>query len=190
VTVLDLSGLAAWITEHHRRDLLRAETLDRYRAASDGDELDRYLRGEPEPDRAAKAAWLDRIRLDTADGRAWRRLRIVRTPLTDYVRYSCEWGYTDNSAAGEEVPVLDLSSAPPGADVLARIGDFYLLERKHVAAMTYDGAGTFSHADVLDAPVPTVHQAAAAAGWQLAEPFTDWWSRHPEHRSVSVKMQR
>lgn len=191
MTVLDLPGLAAWITEHHRKDLLRVETLDRYRSTSDGDELDRYVRGEPEPDRAAKAAWLDRIRLDTAEGRAWRRLRIVRPPLTDYVRYSCDWGYTDNGAAGEQVRVLDLSVAPSGVDVLARIGDFYLLEGEHVAAMTYDGAGTFSHADVLDAPVTTVHQAAAAAGWQLAEPFTDWWSRHPEHhRSTTARLQR
>ena len=191
MTVLDLPGLAAWITEHHQTDLLRVETLDRYRSASDGDELDRYRRGEPEPDRGAKVAWLERIRLDTAEGRTWRRLRIVRPPLTDYVRYSCEWGYTDNSAAGEQVRVLDLSAAPPGADVLARIGDFYLIEGEHVAAMTYDGAGAFSHADVLEAPITTVHQAAAAAGWQLAEPFTDWWSGHPEHhRSMSAKLQR
>ena len=57
--------------------------------------------------------------------------------------------------------------------------------------MTYDGAGAFSHADVLGAPVTTVHQAAAAAGWQLAEPLTDWWTGHPEHhRSVSAKLQR
>jgi hypothetical protein len=185
--VLDLAQLAAFIAEHHRRDLIRVETLSRYVSASDGAELDRYVSGEPEPDRAAKAAWLDRIRADTAAGRIWRRLRVVEPPLTDYVRYSCEWGYTDNSAAGEQVRVLDLSDAPVGASVLVDIGDFYLLDDAHVVGMRYEQSGAFTAAELVGDPFAAVYRAAAKAVWPIAEPFDRWWPRHPEHhRSAAV----
>lgn len=178
---LDLPGLAAFLTEHHHHDLLRVETLDHYTSASDGTEFDRYRAGEPEPDRAAKTAWIDRLRTDTATGRTWRRLRVIQPPLTDYVRYSCEWGYTDNTAAGEQVRVLDLSTAPHGASVLRDIGDFYLVDDTHAAAMHYNPAGAFIHADPVTDPVTDVYRTAARVGWQLAEPFEQWWRRHPEH---------
>lgn len=179
--MLDLAELAAILGEHHRTDLIRVETLSRYRSASDGTELDRFLNGEAEPDRAGKAAWLDRIRADTASGRRWRRLRVVEPPLTDYVRYSCEWGYTDNSAAGEEVRVLDLSAAPSGADAVTGIGDFYVLDGGHVVVMRYDRSGGFTGAEVLTDPVAEIHRTVARIGWAVAEPFDEWWRRHPEH---------
>jgi hypothetical protein len=183
--VLDLPGLAAFIADHHRHDLVRVESLGWYVSTSDGAELDRYLAGEREPDRASKAAWLDRIRSDTAAGRAWRRLRIVEHPPTDYVRYSCEWGYTDNSAAGEQVRMLDLTDAQVGAGVLVDLGDFYLLDDVHVVAMRYDDSGAFTGAEPIKGPFSDVYRAAARAGWAVAEPFGRWWPRHPEyHRSA------
>jgi hypothetical protein len=184
--VLDLAGLADFIAAHHRRDLIRVETLGRYVSASDGVEFHRYLAGEPEPDRAGKAAWLGRIRSDAGGGRAWRRLRLVPTPMTDYVRYSCEWGYTDNAAAGEQVRVLDLANAPRGVEVLAAIGDFYLLDDTHVAAMCYDADGAFVRAEVVDDPIAEVYRAAARAAWASAELFEEWWSRHPEHHRTAA----
>jgi hypothetical protein len=186
--VLDLAGLAAYIAEHHHHDVVRVETLGGYISASDGSELDRFLRGEPEPDRDAKAGWLNRIRADTGAGRIWRRLRLIEPPLTDYVRYSCEWGYTDNTAAGEQVRVLDLSDAPVGARVIAGIGDFYLLDSTHVVAMRYDHAGVFTGADPVGDPYAEVYRAAVRAAWPSAEPFDRWWARHPEyHRSAAVR---
>lgn len=186
--MLDLPGLAAFITEHHHHDLVRVETLDRYVSASDGSELDRFLRGEPEPDRAAKAGWLTRIRTDADAGRIWRRIRLVEPPLTDYVRYACEWGYTDNTDAGEQVRVLDLSDAPVGARVLVGIGDFYVLDDTRIVAMRYDEAGVFTGADPVDGPYAEVYRAAVRAAWSNAEPFDRWWARHPEHhRSAAVR---
>lgn len=183
-----LAGLAAFIAEHHHRDLVRVETLDRYVSASDGAELDRFLKGESEPDRAAKASWLTRIRADTAAGRIWRRIRVVEPPLTDYVRYACEWGYTDNSDAGEQVRVLDMSAAPVGARVLVGIGDCYVLDDTHVVAMRYDRAGVFTGADPVGDPYAEVYRTAVRAAWSNAELFERWWARHPEHhRSAALR---
>jgi hypothetical protein len=185
--VLDLTELAGFLGEHHEHDLIRIETLSGYRSASDGAELDRFRAGEAEPDRAAKAGWLDRIRSDTAAGRAWRRLRVVEHPMTDYVRYSCEWGYTDNSAVGEVIRVLDLAEAPPGAEAIVGIGDVYVLDGLLVVAMRYDATGCFLGAEVLSDPLAEVHRTAARVAWAVGEPFDGWWRRHPEHhRSAAV----
>jgi len=178
---MNLRELGAFLTERHTHDLLRVETLGSYASTSDGAEFDRYRAGEPEPDRAAKTAWLDRLRTDTESGRVWRRLRVVQPPLTDYVRYSCEWGYTDNAAAGEQVRVLDLSVSPPGSAILLGIRDFYLLDDVHAAAMSYDRTGAFTGAEPITDPFVDVYRTAARVGWQLGEPFDHWWKRHPEH---------
>lgn len=182
---MDLPGLATFIADHRRHDLVRVETLGWYVSASDGTELDRFLAGEPEPDRRSKAAWLERIRTDTRAGRAWRRIRIVEHPPTAYVRYSCEWGYTDNSAAGEQVRMLDLADAQAGAGALVDLGDFYLIDDAHVVAMRYDPSGAFAGAEPIGDPFADVYRSAARAGWAAAEPFDRWWPRHPEyHRSA------
>jgi hypothetical protein len=185
--VLDLAELAGFLGEHHEHDLIRIETLGAYRSASDGAEFDRFRAGEAEPDRAAKAGWLDRIRSDTADGRVWRRLRVVGHPMTDYVRYSCEWGYTDNGAAGEVIRVLDLADAPPGAEAIVGIGDVYVLDDLLVVAMRYDATGRFLGAEALSDPLAEIHRTAARIAWAIGEPFDEWWRRHPEHhRSAAV----
>jgi hypothetical protein len=116
--VLTLDQPGEFVASHHTRDLFRLKTLSllqrglrHYNAASDADDLRRYLRGEPAPTAEAKRPWLDRIRADVTSGRAWRRLHAVAEPLWDYVRYECEWGYVPNSAAGEQVRIAELTPA-------------------------------------------------------------------------------
>lgn len=132
---------------------------------------------ERAPNAEAKQPWLDHLRADTAAGRRWRRVHALITPLTDYLRYECEWAYTFNVEAGEDVRVIDDASA-----ALFAVGDFFVLDGEHVIRSHYNPAGEFVGAEV-------VHEASAKAPyitisnliWRTAEPFTDWWERHPEH---------
>lgn len=181
MTTLDLAGLAEWLDEHHTHGLYRVETLDRYVSASDGDEFARFMRGEAEPDRASKAGWLNKLRADTAAGRIWQRLRVVSPPLSDYVRYECEWGYPDNIAAGEQVRVLDLTTAAAGMDILRRVGDLYLVEDRRVALMNYDAEGRFTSATVVDKSLVLPIDGLVWQALGQTEDFTTWWAAHPEH---------
>lgn len=70
-----------------------------YEVASDGEDYRRYVRGEPGPDLARKGPWLERLRREAAAGIRNQRVHIMRSPLTDYLRYECEWGYVPNAAA-------------------------------------------------------------------------------------------
>ncbi|MGH3933171.1 MAG: DUF6879 family protein [Pseudonocardiaceae bacterium] len=182
--MLDLPALGAYLTQRHTRDLFRLETLAHYDAASDDEDYHRYLRGESAPTAAGKETWLGRLRTDTAAGRRWRRVHVVTPPLTDYLRYECEWGYTHNVAAGEDVRILDLSASPAGAEVLGVVGDFFVADEEHAVRMDYDEAGRFRGAVPVDPLVLAPYQAVAVTVWTLGVPFTTWWAQHPEyHRS-------
>lgn len=183
LALLDLDGLAEFVETHHTRDLFRLETLTYYDVPSDGDDYHRYLQGETDPNAEAKQPWLDRLQADVAAGRRWRRVHALTTPLTDYLRYECEWGYVYNVAGGEDVRISEGAS-----EALLGVGDFFVLDGEHVARSHYDQAGRFVGAEVIkEASAKGPYLAIADMLWRTAEPFTNWWEQHPEyHRSTQT----
>lgn len=117
-----------------------------------------------------------------ASGRAWRRLHALAEPLSDYIRYECEWGYVPNSAAGEQVRIAELTPA------LAQIGDFFVLDGRHVVRSRYDETGRFVHAEVIGDPASAApFLAIAELLWNQATNFSTWWDTHPHyHRDTPV----
>lgn len=164
-----------WYDEHLTRDMLRLETLDYYHPDAPG--FARWQRREHEPDWPAKRPWLDRVRADHEAGITRRRVRIVRGPLTEYVRFECQWGYVPLGEHGEDIRILDLTET--GAD-LAEIGDFSVFDHTHVIFMHYDADGAFLGATVVEQN-PEYFVALRDLLWHLAAPFPAWWARHPEH---------
>jgi hypothetical protein len=122
--VLTLEQMGEYIFSRFEKDLFRLETQPRYDVDSDDQDYYRYLRGEAEPNAAEKAPWLEELRADTAAGKQWRRVHAVHHPLSDYLRYECEWGYLYNVAAGEQVRILDLDALHLGA-LEQQITDFF-----------------------------------------------------------------
>lgn len=164
-----------WYDEHLGQDMLRVETLDYY--DPDAADFARWTRGEREPDWTARRPWLLRVQADAAAGITRRRVRIVRGPLSDYVRYECQWGYLPLVDHGEEVRILDLTEQPL---TLAEVPDFGVFDHRHVVRMRYAASGRFVGAsEVTDDAVAFV--ALRDLLWQWAEPFPIWWARHPEH---------
>ncbi|MQA63493.1 MAG: hypothetical protein GEU86_18865 [Actinophytocola sp.] len=107
---------------------------------------------------------------------------MLRPPLTDYLRYECEWGYTYNVRAGEDVRILDLSQAPPGTEVLADVGDFFLVDGEHAIRMNYSASGDFDGAVPVGPEVADCFRVLAHTSWQLATPFETWWGEHPQYQ--------
>lgn len=181
--MLDVAGLEAFVDGHFSVDAFRLETRDRYGVASDGDDVSRYLAGELEPDPARKNPWLAELRAEAAAGRHRSRVHILRSPLSDYLRYECEWGYLPNSEAGEEIRILDLAEVPEPHGLVDH--DFWLLDDEHCAVMIYEDAGAFVGAHIVS-NVPRYKQARRAA-WAAAVPFADYWRDHPQFwRKVPV----
>ncbi len=181
--MLTLSELSELIGKRHTFDLLRVQTLDRYDVASDGEDYRRYLAGEAEPTPSRKGPWLEHLKALVDSGRAWRNIHVLRTPLSDYLRYACEWGYSYNVAAGQDVRILELPADDLFREV-ARLGDFWVIDGLTVVQMHYDGGGQFLGADLIPEDEGAgLFRAVAGLLWRQAEPFTSWWSAHPEfHR--------
>lgn len=176
--LLTLDELGAYVARHRSGELWRLETLSYYAAESDAPEYQAWRRGEPGPDLDGKRAWLDTITADTAAGRPWRRLRIVRGPLSDYERYEMAWCYVPNAAHGEDVRILDLTETP---DLdLPEVGDFFVMDGSTVIRMHYDRDGVLLGAEIMQDSA-AAYVALRALLWRAAEPFSAWWARHPRY---------
>lgn len=180
---LDEQALGEYV-DRFERDAFRHESLPAYDVASDGDGYARWLAGDP-PDPEISADWTGWIRAQRARGARVRRLRTLVGPPSDYVRFEAEVFYTVNAAAGEEIRVLDLTerNAPPGPVT----DEYWMLDGARVAFMHYLPDGRFSHAEAVEGAAASAVVRARDVAWAAAEPFADWWSRHPEyHRGAGV----
>lgn len=175
--------LGDFITKNLSRSAFRLEVYDCYDVASDGVDYGRFLAGEAAPTPERKQPWLDHLRKEKAAGIHRYRVHVLRTPLTDYLRYECEWGYTYNSEAGEDIRILDLSEQPEPAGLVDH--DFWLIDDAYAIRMVYDGDGQFLGAELVPELLATYRRARDAAV-TTSQPFPSWWQRHPqewrEHR--------
>jgi hypothetical protein len=182
--VLDERELDEFFVTHFHHTAFRLEVRDHYAVASDGGDFARYLAGEEMPDAARKNTWLDELRADTAAGKHWQWVHVVCGPLSDYLRYSFEWGYAINIHAGADVRVLDLAEHPRPAGIPDE--DFWLLDDQAVLIMHYDDSGRFLGAEPVVAPEVSRYRHAREVAWEAAEPFADYWARHPQYHRAKV----
>lgn len=181
---------AAQLGEHldrYRHSLFRMESLPEYAVTDDGDDFQRWMRGEREPTWSRINPWLDMLRADTAAKKVNTRVRVLSEHLTDYEIYSCTWGYPFTTAAGEDVRVLRRGEHHPMARN-GRYGDWWLIDDTEVVVMRYDDHGRFEGAEVVSNPLlVTAYRVLRNTAWAAAEPFGRWWARHPElHRKVAA----
>lgn len=172
---IDRQAVLDLFERHFTRTAFRLEVLDFYSVASDGGEYQRYVDGrEPEP--GFKDQWTSVLAAEREQGKRRHRVHVLRTPLNDYLRYECEWGYAPNVAAGEQVKILDLAEVARPDGLVNE--EFWLLDDEVAFVMLYDDAGEFVGAELADDVdrYRRARDAAEAAG----EDFTTWWARHPE----------
>lgn len=168
--------LGEYIDQRFTRTLFRLETLDHIEVDADVGDFARYKRGLPGPDLAQRNEWLDVIRDEVAHGKHTYRVHVVRSPLTLYLRFCFEWGYTYNSAAGEHIGILDETerNAPP--ELIRQ--DFWLIDGADVVLMHYDESGRFVGASVADSTDIGRYRACAEAVWSTSAGFENYWNAH------------
>lgn len=181
--MLDERQLDQFFADHFQRTAFRLEVRDSYDVEAERVSLARYLAGEPGPDPDRTSPWLDELRADTAAGKRWQWVHVVRGPLSDYLRYEFEWGYAINIHAGADVRILDLAERSPAAALPDQ--DFWLLDDEAVLIMRYDERGHFLGADPATPGDLPRYRRARDVAWRTAEPFADYWAGHPGyHRRV------
>jgi hypothetical protein len=178
--MLDERQLGEFIDAHFTSTLFRLETLDTYDVGSSVEDYQRYLTGQPGP--VNKGAWMEVIRNEVARGLHTYRVHVVRSPLTDYLRYEFEWGYTCNAEAGEHIRILDTAEQTK-PDPVPDDEDFWLIGDEHLVLMHYTPEGRFEGGSVGAPELLQRYIAARDAAWSAGIDFTDYWHRHPQfHR--------
>lgn len=163
-----------------RLSAFRLEALPLYQVPDEASELAAYVEGRPPPSElGGDNEWRQLLGQGRAAGKRFARVRVVRSPLTDYERYECDWGYRFNTALGEDVRVLDLSEVdyphplPPW--------DFWLFDDSTGVRMVYTDDGRFEGAEAVEPG-----EVGQLATWQAqlietAVPFSDYWAAHPQY---------
>lgn len=162
--------------------LTRMERLLVYSVTSDGGDFEAWKAGASVPASSERAETVADLRQERANGQIRRRVRILSAALTDYERYSIEFGYLQNAEAGEDVRVLRHGEHP-----IPQLLDFdyWLINDRDLARMHYDAHGHFLGAESAPRLVREARREISAC-WEVAEPVTAWWHRHPElHRQLT-----
>lgn len=132
----------------------RLECLPSYDVTED-DEAEawrQFRHGRPEPPWKKDRLWLQTVRAAKRRGAQMQRVRMVESPLTDYQRFQCAWGYPANVEAGEDILILE--NRPDGLLAV----DFWLFDDEIAVVLEYDEEGRFLVPVVTETLQP-YHQA-------------------------------
>jgi hypothetical protein len=177
--VLTERELVAFANEHTTSSAFRLETRQRYEVDSDAGNVARYLAGEEVPSLVVKGPWLEHLARERAQGIRRHRVHVVVSPLSDYLRYECEWGYTYTSAAGEEIYILDVGETPAPEGLPDH--DFWIFDDGHVVVMDYDDTDRLRGAEVLPESELPRYRHHRDLALSRAVPFEAYWSAHPQY---------
>lgn len=140
----------------------RLEARDYYNSPNETRALEQFLAGEP-VDMGWFQNWLSMIRAATAEGRIFRRVRVVSLPLTDYSRFGVFCSQYTN-AAGEDIRYL----ARDQAEGLPQ-DDYWLFDSRKLVKMHFDEQEHFLGGEVVDDPAEIVqHNYWRDATWHRA----------------------
>lgn len=156
-----------------RTEAWKLELRDDYATADEREALERWRRGEREPDQAQSAslgAWLDAVRTAVAHGAHVRRVRVVTEPVTDYIKFEAVT-VPLSTAAGEDIRYL-----PRHHPAAGQLGDrdFWLLDDQ-VMILNFTGDGTPQPYELHDDPdVVDRYRAVRDLAWRHAIPYADY----------------
>lgn len=175
--MMDANELRAYIDAHFTKTLFRLETLASYGVPSEGSDFARYLAGEPGPTLERRQQWLGRLADEVARGLRRRRVHTVSLPLSDYLRFECEWSYALNP--WEDIRILELTA--DRLDLRRLVddagGDFYLTDDHYLIRMHYTDGGEPLGAEADTSPASVAaYRRIADMMWSQAEPFARWWA--------------
>ncbi|MCP3819005.1 hypothetical protein NLX86_13035 [Streptomyces sp. A3M-1-3] len=157
--------------ETFERTAFRLETLSVYDVEEEREEFERFLAGgDMGPD------WDDNpwVRSMTDKGKEVSRVHVLRSPLTDYLRYELA-AYPGNVTAGETIGIVD--QAEQDATDLPN-HDFWLFDDQDVYRMNYTPEGAFIGAELLPAHKLAEYQGYRDRALTEAVPFAEYWERH------------
>jgi hypothetical protein len=120
----------------------RLEALDVYSIPGEEEDLARFRKGQ-KPPHDTNAQWAQTIGAAISRGVDFQRVRLVRKPVSEYVRFETEWGYKFNVPAGEQTFALFYEDVITFRNEVPILKDFWLFDNSRCFLMAYDFWGRF-----------------------------------------------
>jgi hypothetical protein len=131
--------------ETFARSAFRLEVHQVYTMPREQPNIALFLAGERKPENH-NSAWHDLIRANIAAGKTMIRAKVVRWPLTDYLRYQFAWSVPGNVDAGEDYRIIDVTDR----DVDLPDQDFWMFDESKVVLMNYNSDGTMRGHELVE----------------------------------------
>ncbi|MGW4891258.1 DUF6879 family protein [Kitasatospora sp. NPDC004240] len=128
--------------ETFERTAFRLETLAVYDVDEEREEFEDFLAGKGLPPECSDNPW---VRSMTDLGKQVGRVHVLRSPLSDYLRYELA-AYPGNITAGESIGIIDTAQ-----QTVAGLPDhdFWMFDDTRVYRMHYTDTGQFIGAELL-----------------------------------------
>lgn len=147
------------------RSVLRLEVHQTYAVSAEDSFAQAFRQGLPRPERSIRTSpWLRRVAATVMEGKAWTRIRLVRHPLTEYLRHEL-LAYVESAVVGEETRMVDLNRYPECSSLGP---DFWLFDagtpNEFAIVMHFDTAGavrSYQRVYAVDWCVQQAEQALA-----------------------------
>ncbi|MGI5286034.1 DUF6879 family protein [Nonomuraea polychroma] len=153
-----------------KHSAFRLETRAVYTMPGERDTYQRFLNGEA-PTGGHAAEWTEKVRNYRATGRTVGRVHVVTRPLSEYLRYEFAWWYRFNTAAGEDIRILDLTDKPnPGLPEY----DFWMFDDSQIVKMMYRDDGTQIGRELLEDADPSEYIRYRDIAVSSSVPFAEY----------------
>ena len=120
----------------------RLEMLESFAIPEETAFFKRYQAGENKPPKDFNSEWTDIIKTAKARNGSFTRVRVVRFPYIEYLKFEAAWGYSTNIAAGENIRTVDHNHLHFKTEVPI-LKDFWLFDSSTCFLMEYDFIGRF-----------------------------------------------
>lgn len=158
-----------------QRSAFRLEVLSEYVVEYEREPFNSFRAGQPlPPPRSGELAAWDQLIIDSiAAGKRFRRVHLLPSKLTPYLRFEIEWAYLYTASLGEDIRLL-LPDAPSDVRMLAR-EDFWLFDEQMAVYLIYDQAGRFLGVETDDDPSTLRHCCdVQSLVWTSAVPLREY----------------
>ena len=154
------------------RSAWRLELHPVYTMPQEAESLSRWRAGEPLSE-DHWSPWMERVAGYRASGRSIGRVHVVRSPLSEYLRFEIDWYYRRHVQAGEDIRVLDLTDKPdPGLPD----HDFWLFDERQVVQMLYRPDGTQIGRELVEHPDIEAYLRWRDMACADAVPVLEYWA--------------
>lgn len=114
--------------------------------------------------------WHQLVQAKTESGKSIGRVRVVRRPLNEYVKYQFFYGIPNNISVGEDIRILDLTDI----ELDLPDQDFWFFDDRTVLLLHFRPDGRFIEQEILEDPDLDQYRRWQKIALEHAVPFEDY----------------